>query len=241
MAGQSIRNGEALAINPSSRFRIVYGCSIVLACGLALSYLPWLITLGTAVSLTALVAGITAGILLADLLSGLVHWSCDTWGSARTPWVGPALIKAFREHHTDPGSIVEHDWIEVNGEAALAACAGFICLAPLAAELAAVLPATELAFALGALWSLICVTGFANQLHKWAHSAHPPALVRRLQRAGAILAPARHARHHTAPHSTEYCIATGWLNAALDAAGFWRGLEKLVVTITGAKARQPEE
>jgi ubiquitin-conjugating enzyme E2 variant len=42
------------------------------------------------------------GWLLADLFSGLVHWALDSFGSVRTPVLGPAFIRPFREHHADP-------------------------------------------------------------------------------------------------------------------------------------------
>jgi len=62
-----------------------------------------------------------AGVLLADLLAGGVHWACDTWGDERTRWLGRSLIKSFRDHHHRPRAMLEHDWVEVNGEAATAA------------------------------------------------------------------------------------------------------------------------
>src|SRR6185369_10112577 len=59
------------------------------------------------------------GWLLADLFSGLVHWALDTYGSVRTPIVGPAIIRPFREHHADPQGMTRHDFFEVNGSSCL--------------------------------------------------------------------------------------------------------------------------
>jgi plasmanylethanolamine desaturase len=163
-----------------------------------------------------------------------VHWGCDTWGDERTPWIGPGLIHSFREHHDAPRAMVDHDWIEVNAEPALAASAAFAVLAHPAAQgwLG------ERAFVAAFAWSLIAAASLANQLHQWSHAPAPPRAVRALQRAGLVLPPARHARHHRPPHTTDYCITGGWLNPLLDALGFWRGLERAVTRVTGASPRR---
>jgi len=59
------------------------------------------------------------GWMLADLFSGLVHWALDTCGSVRTPVIGPAFIRPFREHHADPQGMTRHDFIEANGASCL--------------------------------------------------------------------------------------------------------------------------
>lgn len=170
-----------------------------------------------------------AGALGADAVTGLVHWACDTWGDERTPWVGDGLIRAFREHHRDPEAMLAHDRVEVNGEAAAAACGGFLVLgiAPLQAALAP----RPLLYA--ALLSLVSFCALANQLHQWAHMCDPPAVVRVLQRAGLILKPTHHAVHHTTPFESGYCIATGWLNRPLDRIDFWRAIERAITRATG--------
>jgi len=198
----------------------------------ALDLAGWLPSLRAADTAPALL-GLVLGALAADLVTGGVHWACDTWGDERTRWVGAGLIRSFREHHRDPRAMLEHDWIEVNGQPAAAASAAFGLLS---------LPAArdwvgDHAFVHAFLWSLFGVAALANQLHQWSHAPAPPRWVRRLQHSGVILSPARHARHHRPPHTGDYCITGGWLNTALDAAGFWRALERAVTRVTGAAPR----
>jgi len=174
-------------------------------------------------------AGLVLGVLAADALSGLVHWACDTWGDERTPWLGPGLIRFFREHHRDPEAILAHDWIVVNREPAGATSAALLLLwlPPAQAALEGQL------LAQGFLCSFAAFAASANQIHRFAHAERPPRAVRLAQRLGLVLSAGRHARHHRAPHRSDYCIATGWLNPFLDRTGFWRRLERSITRLTG--------
>ncbi|MGH8695636.1 MAG: fatty acid desaturase CarF family protein [Burkholderiales bacterium] len=157
-------------------------------------------------------AAALAGWMAADLLSGLVHWAFDRFGSVRTPVLGPRFVRPFREHHVDASRIARHDFVETNGAS---------CIAALPAVLAAALmplssPAWAFAQAL-ALFTVLGVLG-ANQCHKWAHMepARVPRLVRLAQRWRLILRPEEHRMHHRHPFDTHYCTASGWLNPALN-------------------------
>ena len=61
------------------------------------------------------------GWLAVDLLSGLLHWIFDTFGSAKTPLIGQAFIRPFRAHHADPEEMTQHDFVETHGASCLAA------------------------------------------------------------------------------------------------------------------------
>jgi hypothetical protein len=148
---------------------------------------------------------VLCGWLLADLVSGLVHWALDSFGSVRTPILGPAFIRPFREHHADPEGMTRHDFIEVNG----ASCLGCLPLLGLSLLLDGFAHALVLFTCLGVL--------FTNQCHKWAHVQRAGALIRRLQAIGLILRPAEHAKHHTPPYNSHFCTANGWLNRPLNA------------------------
>jgi hypothetical protein len=175
---------------------------------------------GTSIEWGAILVGYVA----ADFLSGLVHWACDRLGSERTPLVGPAIIRAFREHHVDPLSITRHDFFEVNGSNALATLPVWFLIGGDLLGLWSIRPDWS-----QFLLSLAVFTVLTNQIHCWAHTLNPPWPVRQLQRAGLILSPQMHARHHSAPYESTYCITAGWWNLVLDRAAFWRRLELWVV------------
>lgn len=166
------------------------------------------------------------GMLLADLVSGLVHWGFDTWGTEATPVLGWSFIRPFREHHTDPLGITRHDWIETNGNNAI----GTLPLLGLGLAL----PPGFAAALCG--WLAVWVMA-TNQIHKWAHQPSVPTPVAWLQRRGLILGREHHGVHHAAPHDGAYCITLGLCNPLLDAVGFFRGLERGIGALTGARPR----
>ena len=174
-----------------------------------------------ALDLLALLASGVVGWLLADLLSGLVHWAGDTLGSEHTPVLGPSFIAPFREHHDDPQAMVAHGTVELVGSTALLALPSLVPVTHLVAfegqgPLRLALGGVLLATLLG-----VVVT---NLVHRWAHMDRPPAVAALLQRAGLILTPARHERHHTAPFDGWFCISSGLLDGLLMRIGLWERL-----------------
>ena len=162
-----------------------------------------------------------AGYLLADLCSGLVHFTFDRFFSVDTPLVGAHFVHPFRRHHSHPQDITLHGFIETNGNNCVAACAVLI-------------PVALLPFDCTVGWQLFLVAVFVfasigtfgtNQFHKWAHMQHPPALALWLQQKHLILPPGHHQLHHVFPYNDNYCITTGWINGFLSRIRFWRLLE----------------
>lgn len=160
------------------------------------------------------------GLCLADLISGLVHWSADTYGNPQMPVFG-GFVRTFREHHADQVDITRHDFIETNGD---------VCIFSSPVHFALLLW-LEHPLALSCVLGLFVGSYTNSQIHKWAHSVERPWLVRACQRARFFLSPAHHSRHHSGPHLTHYCITTGWMNGALDRAGFFRKLEWLLLKL----------
>jgi ubiquitin-conjugating enzyme E2 variant len=129
------------------------------------------------------------------------------------------FVRTFREHHADQVDITRHDFIETNGDVS-------IFSSPVHAVL---LLWVEDPFALAGIFGIFAGSYTNSQIHKWAHSAEPPQLVRALQRLRAILSPTHHARHHSGAHLTHYCITFGWMNSLLDSLGFFRKREWLLL------------
>jgi plasmanylethanolamine desaturase len=171
------------------------------------------------------------GFLGADLISGLAHWTFDTWGTPATPIVGRVFIRTFREHHVDPTAITRHDFVETNGSNAFGGCS-LLCLG---LYLGDDHPLTR-----ASLVFMGFFVGATSQIHKWAHMVHPPRLVVWLQRWRLLLTPEHHATHHAAPFDRAYCITSGWLNSTLTRTHFFQVAERIISASTGALPRQDD-
>lgn len=169
----------------------------------------------------AVLLALPLALLLADLVSGLVHWFCDNFFAEDTPLLGPALIQPFREHHRDPLAITRHDFLERN-HSNTASVLPILAWGALAGPGAAETAVQAFANALLACFGLAIAS--TNQIHAWAHAPRAPRPVRWLQRVGLVLRPRHHVRHHR--DGAAYCITGGWLDAALERARLFERLER---------------
>jgi ubiquitin-conjugating enzyme E2 variant len=158
-------------------------------------------------------AAVLLGNLVADLVSGLVHWSFDRIFDEGVPYLGPHFVRPFREHHRDPTEITRHDFIELNGNTCIAA------IPVLGATWLALPPAPGHAAANFSVAFVVCLTVWTvltNQFHQWAHQAAPSRWVRLLQRGRIVLSKEHHAEHHVPPFDRRFCITSGVVNPVLD-------------------------
>lgn len=193
--------------------RVIESCAIGVFAVLA-GWSLWRLALAVGSYLPAVMfAGAVCGWLAVDLLSGLLHWAFDSFGTLRTPVLGKTFIRPFREHHVDPQLMTRHDFVELNGASCVACLPILIatCVMPLVSGAWIGLQAVMLFASLGAL--------ITNQCHQWAHAdpATTPPAVRWAQRHRLILQPAQHRLHHTAPFDSHFCMASGWANLPLNA------------------------
>lgn len=175
------------------------------------------------------------GMALADLTSGLVHWIADSWGSETMPLIGRRFLRPFRVHHTNPKDFLRRDFIDCNGDVAMINTPLLI--------LALSLPLTSpWGQAAAVFLTAFCATALpTNQFHQWAHFPVPAAPVAWLQDHGLILGREEHRRHHTRPHTSNYCITTGWCNRALTAIRLFPAMETMVQRVTGLRPRGEQE
>jgi Lipid desaturase domain len=211
---------------------IADGASVTLAAALAAALLLRLALCLPSLHPSAPLLGLTLGFLAADVASGLVHWFCDTYFDPRTPVLGRMFIASFREHHVDPDALARHGFLECNGNNCLASLPLLLTAISLLEPGSVTHAGQDVAAGFFVAASLtICVT---NQIHAWAHGAPTPKPIRALQRAGILITPERHARHHRGDRA--YAVVSGWSNVLLDRAP---ARTEILLAALGAKPGGP--
>ena len=223
----ALREGYSPAVR---RFEI----ASIVTFAVAMAALAWRIAPHAFHSPWLALSAFMLGFVLADFVSGFVHWAADTWGTPEWPIVGQALIRPFREHHVDQKEITRHDFIETNGNNC------FISIAPAAGASFIPMEGPWGFFAAAMIFALCLAIFGTNQFHKWSHMDDPPRYVSLLQRANLILPPDHHSVHHTAPYAKYYCITVGWLNEALYRVRFFQVLERIISATTGLVPREDD-
>ena len=174
-----------------------------------------------AVALTILAAW-----LLADLLTGFVHWAEDRLAGDQLPILGEHVFAPNRLHHTQPLAFTRSGFWSRNASSMIAAAVLFVVFATaIATTIGTGVP--------GLVWvalvTMALAGAMANQVHYWAHlPKRAPLIVQGAQSIGLMQSRAHHSVHHAAPSRARYCILTDWLNPVLDRYRVWAKLERLV-------------
>jgi Kua-ubiquitin conjugating enzyme hybrid localisation domain. len=168
--------------------------------------------------------------VLADLGSGILHWSVDNYGNGRTPIMG-GIIAAFQGHHTAPWTITERGFC--NNVWKLCIPFGIPTVALISILAGPSHPLISLFFTVFCSMEIL-----SQEFHKWSHMTtsqlHP--IVRILQKYDITIDRTPHAKHHLAPFEGNYCIISGICNKPLDESGFFRRLEKVVYDWNGVES-----
>jgi hypothetical protein len=176
----------------------------------------------------ATAAGSAVGtVLLADFISGVVHWAEDAYIRKDTPILGKLVANANIEHHEKPRAFVVRGWWESSWDLAL---------------LATLLIIT--AWATGNLtwqiWLFAILSANANQIHKWAHQAphENGRIITFFQKIKLLQTQRHHAQHHRNLKNSHYCSITNVLNPVLDELEFWKTTENVLNKLFGMTRRE---
>jgi len=176
---------------------------------------------------TLLVQGV-ATVLLADFVSGVVHWAEDAYARPTTPLLG-RVARTTCATTGDRASSWRAPGCRVRGPSARRR------------------PRRRHRRAAGWLsWHVVLFAVLvvnANQIHKWAHMnrSELPFLVGVLQRLYLLQTARHHGRHHAGTRTTHYCVITNFLNPLLEEIGLWSRLEAAIERWSGVRRRDEAE
>lgn len=174
------------------------------------------------------VAGSVVGtVLLADLVSGAVHWLEDAYIREDTPLLGKLVANANIEHHEKPRAFVKRSWLSSSWDLALLSIL-LVSVAWITDNLT------------WQVWLFAALSANANQIHKWSHQAphENGSLVTFLQKIKLLQTQRHHAKHHRMDKNTHYCSITNVLNPVLDELEVWTSLENALNKTCGLTRRK---
>jgi len=168
--------------------------------------------------------------IMADLGSGILHFSVDNYGNGRTPIMG-GIIAAFQGHHTAQWTITEREFC--NNVWKLCIPFGIPTVALISLLAGPSLPMVSFFFTVFCSMEIL-----SQEFHKWSHMMQSDLnpIATSLQKAGLTIGRIPHAQHHVAPFKGNYCIVSGFCNKALDNSGFFRKLERVIYSINGVES-----
>lgn len=153
-------------------------------------------------------------IVVADFISGLVHWLEDSYLTLGTPLIGKLIAEPNIEHHRQPANMDQtfwgRNWVQI------AFCLHLVAF---------------LAVCGWMTWQVGLVLGIlslANEVHAWNHGVGTHWLSRMLQDMAIVQTPQHHSKHHHAPFDHRFCVITNWVNPLLDRIKFWARLESFI-------------
>ncbi len=167
-----------------------------------------------------------AAVLVTDFISGVFHWFEDAYGREDFPFTGKWITRLNVLHHHNPRAFVHNSWWQSSWDLTLVVAIVVL-----------------IAWAMGCLswpvWVFAVVGANANQIHKWTHRTprENGRIITALQRLHLVQSVRHHARHHTNPKDSNYCVITDFLNPILDGLRVWEGIELVLLHLFGMRRR----
>ncbi len=158
-------------------------------------------------------------ILIADLITGFVHFLLDQYGSPETRFFKNA-VKINLAHHDNPRLMIDRSYWELTKDSW---------------KLAAILLTTSFLI-FGFHWEILFVLVIGantNIFHKWSHmkKSEKPLVIYYLQKIKFLQHNKHHRHHHKKPFDTYFCIITNILNPILERIYFWETVIKTLKLI----------
>ena len=161
-------------------------------------------------------------IIIADFITGLVHWIEDTYGVPSWKFgLKENIVEPNILHHENPTFMVTMSNAlrrnYLTGVPAIVASLGCWII-----------------FGWSVAWPIMLIlllSGWlGNEVHAWNHTprADLPRWIVFLQDTALIQTRKQHALHHQKPYDKYYCTLTNITNAVLELVNFWRGLEWII-------------
>jgi len=165
-------------------------------------------------------------VLAADFSSGVIHWAEDAYCREDMPLVGKWIGAPNTLHHHNPRAFTKNNWWQSSWDL-------------LVLMMLLVLGAWWIHLLTWHVWLFALLSANSNEIHKWAHRTprENGRIVTFLQRMKLVQSVRHHARHHTNPKESNYCVITNFLNPVLDGIHFWEGIEKILRRTIGLRRR----
>jgi ubiquitin-conjugating enzyme E2 variant len=165
---------------------------------------------------------VLAAWLLADFLTGIVHWFEDRYMDSFSLNLLDSLAKENDLHHKQPTAMtLSTGWTNMKS----AAFVGW----PVAVLLGLIGMPTV-------VWLVPFFASFGNLVHRWSHipKRKLPRWIRAMQEIGLFISQAHHDAHHRSMKRLipkhlagfKFCAMTDWVNPVLDAIRFWHWCER---------------
>lgn len=224
---------------PSARTTWIHVAGAMANLALTAVSTNWLVLNHASAGVAGWISIFAMGIFVADVVSGVLHWTFDTWFDVHSEALRRMVI-SVRRHHLYPKEVLlMHFWEDAG---VLSWFGALLVVPPLVANLLLRAAPSTLRFCItGASVVASLLVAFMLEFHKLGHRYARSRLLVAAQRLGLLLSPDHHGKHHRGNHDRNYCLINGIADRTLGAIGLFRWLERAVHAVTGAVPRLDDE